>query len=550
MDQEKAVGAHPIQAVETEGNQVSDLGNDATEIQSTNEVAYPTGVKLATITIAVALSVLLVALDNTIIGTAIPRISDEFHALGDVGWYGSAYFLTTCATQLLFGKIYTHSNVKIVYLVAIALFELGSLVCGAAPTSTSLIIGRAIAGLGSAGIFIGGVVIITHSVALVKRPIYVGIVGAMYGIASVVGPLMGGVFTDHLSWRWCFYINLPIGGVTFIGIALFFKAPQMIEQTATFKSRLLQLDPLGTVIFMPSIICLLLALQWGGTTYPWGSARIIVLLVIFVILIIGFIIVQVKSGDNATTPPRIISQRSMAFGCWYTFSLSAAYFIALYYLPIWFQAIKGASPVHSGLMNLPMLLGVVSMAMISGVLITLIGYYVPFMIMSTAVAAIGIGLISTLELNSGSNIWIGFEALFGLGIGAGLMQAVLIPQTVLSINDTPTGTAAIIFFQTLGGAIMISVAQNVFQNRLLSNLNSAIPGLNLTPEAILGTGATNLRDIVPQEYLLPVLTSLNKALSQTFYVGVAGACVSVFGCLGLEWRSVKTSTGFVTSASV
>ena len=206
--------------------------------------------------------------------------------------------------------------------MAIALFELGSLVCGAAPTSTSLIIGRAIAGLGSAGIFIGGVVIITHSVALVKRPIYVGIVGAMYGIASVVGPLMGGVFTDHLSWRWCFYINLPIGGVTFIGIALFFKAPQMSEQTATIKSRLLQLDPLGTVIFMPSIICLLLALQWGGTTYPWGSARIIVLLVIFVILIIGFIIVQVKSGDNATTPPRIISQRSMAFGCWYTFSVS------------------------------------------------------------------------------------------------------------------------------------------------------------------------------------------------------------------------------------
>lgn len=139
--------------------------------------------------------------------------------------------------------------------------------------------------------------------------------------------------------------------------------------------------------------------------------------------------------------------------------LSAAYFIALYYLPIWFQAIKGASPVHSGIMNLPMLLGVVIMSMISGILITLLGYYLPFMVISTVVAAIGMGLLSTLHVDSDSRTWLGFEALFGLGIGSGLMQAVLIPQTVLHLDDTPTGTAAIIFFQTLGGAIMVSIFQ-------------------------------------------------------------------------------------------
>jgi MFS family permease len=222
----------------------------------------------------------------------------------------------------LFGKLYTHFNIKVVYLSAIALFELGSLICGAAPTSNALILGRAIAGLGSAGVFNGGVIIISRTVPLVRRPIYVGIVGSMYGIASVAGPLMGGAFTDHLSWRWCFYINLPIGSLTFAGIVLFLKTPEKERAPMALRARILQLDPLGTVIFLPAIICLLIALQWGGTKYPWSDSRVIVLLVVFAVLISIFIIVQIYNKDNATVPPRIISQRSMAFGSWYIFSVS------------------------------------------------------------------------------------------------------------------------------------------------------------------------------------------------------------------------------------
>lgn len=169
----------------------------------------PSTSKLLVINLASCIAVLCVALDNTIIATAIPRITDQFKALDDVGWYGSSYLLTTCAFQLLFGKFYANFNVKWVFLIALALFELGSLICGAAPNSLALIVGRAIAGLGSAGIFSGAQIICAYTVPLEKRAIYTGLIGGTYGLAGVIGPLLGGALTDHATWRWCFYINLP-----------------------------------------------------------------------------------------------------------------------------------------------------------------------------------------------------------------------------------------------------------------------------------------------------------------------------------------------------
>jgi EmrB/QacA subfamily drug resistance transporter len=503
-----------------------------------DDIVYPSGMKLFVISIALCLSVFLVALDNTIIATAIPKITDHFKALGDVGWYGSAYLLTTCALQLFFGRIYTFYPIKTVFLISIFIFEVGSAVCGAAPSSVALIVGRAIAGIGSAGIFSGALVIIAYTVPLVKRPIYTGIVGAMYGIASIAGPLLGGVFTDKLSWRWCFYINLPIGAVAFTVIVLFFKSPRRTaESTATWKQRAVQLDVIGTSIFIVDIICCLLALQWGGSKYAWGSWRVILCLVIFGVLTVVFIITQYYAKENATVPFHIITNRSVAAACWFAFCLGGAFFVLVYWLPIWFQAIKGVSAFKSGIMCIPMVLALVIANIISGIGTTVVGYYAPFYWASTVIMAIGAGLFTTFKTTTAHPAWIGYQVIYGLGVGFGMQQALITVQTVLPLKDIPTGTAMAMFFQTFGGALFVSVAQNIFNNTLLKNMKADVPAID--PTIILHVGATDLKNNIPARFLPAVQVAYNGALTHTWYIAVAMASLSILGALAVQWKSIK-----------
>ncbi|KAF3399802.1 Efflux pump roqT [Penicillium rolfsii] len=511
--------------------------DDDTDHAKEPQLEYPTAFRLLLITIALCLCVFCVALDNTIIATAIPKITDQFNSLDDVGWYGSAYLLTTCSVTLMFGKLYTFYSIKWIYLIALSIFEVGSLLCAVTPNSIGLICGRAIAGLGAAGLFSGSILIITQSVPLEKRPIYTGLVGSMFGIASVAGPLMGGAFTDRLTWRWCFYINLPIGAVTFFFILFFFKNTKSLKAAKGWKEQLAELDLIGSFFFLPAIISLLLALQWGGTKYPWSDGRIIALFVVFGVLILIFIGVQWWGQDRATVPPRLIKNRNVWGSAWYALAIGAAYFVLVYYLPIWFQAIKGASAIKSGIMNLPTIITVVLVSILAGGLVTACGYYTPFMIASSIIMTIGAGLLSTLEVNSGHPKWIGYQALFGIGLGLGMQQPMIVAQTALSAGDVPSGTAIVMFAQTLGGSIFISVAQNIFQNQLLHNLHADAPTADAAK--LVAAGATMLRGLVSGPVLERVLIAYNDAITQTFYVAVAMGAMSLIGPIFVEWLSVK-----------
>ncbi|KXJ88191.1 major facilitator superfamily domain-containing protein [Microdochium bolleyi] len=526
-----AIGKPKGEPALTDNNELT-----AAKEQADDESQYPGGLRLGLVMLALCLAVFLMSLDNSIISTAIPKITDEFSSLGDIGWYASAYLLTTASLQLIYGRFYSFLPIKLVYLGAIFIFEVGSVLCGAATSSTMLIVGRAIAGVGAAGIFSGSLIILAHSAPLRLRPLYAGLIGGVYGISSVAGPLLGGAFTDHVSWRWCFYINLPIGGGAMAVIAIFFPEPiRKIEATEGLKDRIMSFDPIGTAILIPDVVCLLLALQWGGTTYAWSDGRIIALLVLFAVLLVTWVAVQYFYGDRATVPGRIIRQRSVWSACMFSLCCGAVMFVAVYYLPIWFQVVKGASPTQSGVDNLPLVLGMTVGAILGGAITTTWGQYAPLMVAGASLASVGFGLITTFGPETTSGRWIGYQALAGFGLGMGAQQPLVAVQNVLPLVDVPTGTTLLVFVQMMAGAVFNSVAQSVFYNKLQGYTVEYVPGLD--PAIVLGTGATAIQAVIPAEYLDAVRLAYNDALNRVMLIPTVIAAVGVIFGFTMEWRT-------------
>ncbi|KAK4164945.1 putative HC-toxin efflux carrier [Cladorrhinum sp. PSN259] len=503
---------------------------------ATEDIVYPSGLRFVLLISATFVSMFLVSLDRLIISTAIPEITNDFNSVTDIGWYGSAFLLTNCGFQLIFGKLFVVFSVKITFLIAIIIFEVGSAVCGAAPNSVAFIIGRAIAGVGAAGIMSGTIVVIVFSVPLHKRPLFQGLFGVVFGISSILGPIVGGAFTTGVSWRWCFYINLPLGAVAFAFIAVLLQVPDRELQKLPLKDKILQLDLLGTSALLPGTVALLLALQWGGLEYAWSDRRVIACLVLGILLLIAFIAIQIWKPKTAMLPARIFKQRTIVGGSFAAAMVGSHMMIFVYFLPLWFQAIKGSSAINSGIKLFPMLLPLVSASIISGVITTRIGYYMPALLTSVCLVSVGAGLLTTLQVDTPQPKWVGYQVLYGFGLGLGMQVPNLAAQTVLPQRDVPIGTSLMIFTQLLGGSVFLSVAQNVFNSKLTANL-SPLPGYS--PGLLLSNGATSLVKHFPESVRSQALIGYNSALREVFRVALILACLVILGAVCMEWKSVR-----------
>ncbi|CAO2651133.1 Nn.00g094300.m01.CDS01 [Neocucurbitaria sp. VM-36] len=487
-------------------------------------VEYPGRWRLAAILTCLVLCMFLASLDVTVISTAIPSITRDFHSLEDVGWYGSAMLFPVAATQSIWGKSFKYFPVKVVYLFSILVFEIGSLICALSPNSATFIAGRAITGTGCAGTFSGSFLIIAYSSPTQMRPALHSILSATFAFASVAGPLIGGALTQNVSWRWCFYINLPFGAVAALAFLLAFPAPNQRDIRKTpLKEKILHMDIPGVIFISAAVICFTLAMRWAGVEKKWSSADVIGTLVGSILFVIAFVLSQWLQGERAFITGKIFRQPTLRTAGIFEFFVSGTFYIPLFYLPIYFQSIRGASAIASGVRLIPLILGLTLTQIVVGVSITATSVFIPFMIAGPAIAAIGAGLLTTLTENSSSGAWIGYQILMGIGSGACLTIPMMLSQVTVGEDDVAIATAAMIFCQATGGAFIVAAAQGIFQNRLVLSLRQLVPEVD--PLAILSLGAAdNAMANLPQDAVPGIIRSFVVALryTQMLSVPIAG----------------------------
>ncbi|PYH98111.1 permease of the major facilitator superfamily [Aspergillus ellipticus CBS 707.79] len=502
--------------------------------------SYLSGAKLGIVILSLFLGVFVISLDSSIIGVVIPSISSEFQALDDVAWYGTAYLLTITAFQPLYGSMYKFFQVEWVFRACLVVFEVGSILCAAATSSPMFIVGRAVAGTGAAGILQGALSIIAMTVVMEKRPLYQGIVISVYVISVCIGPVIGGAFTTRGIWRWCFWINVPIGAMTLLLLllALRIRGTKNANRTLPLKQKLAHMDPLGCIVFMGAICCLLLALQWGGQTKPWHSATIIGLFIGFGLLAIVFAVIQFWRKERALIPLRVLRQRSIWAGGGVLFCLGAATYAVSYYMPFYFQAVLGTNAVHSGVDLISVFIPEMIALIITGGIVMQWGYYVCYMVLGELICMAGTILLTKMHIGSSTVFWAAGLAVHGIGMGTAMQLPYTAVNVVLHDDDIPTGNAIAVFVWQLGGALAIAIGQAIALNNILHEVPREIP--QLSPERVMSWGASNLAALAPSADALVKLRSIwCTSVAHIMIFALACVCLSIPFTVSMEWLNAK-----------
>ncbi|KAI8378397.1 major facilitator superfamily domain-containing protein [Blakeslea trispora] len=484
--------------------------------------------------IGLQIALFLGALDNTIVATALPRIGSDFNQMSIVAWVATAYILTFDAFQPLFAKFSDIFGRKWILLFGITVFLFGSVLCGASQSMIMLIVSRAIAGIGAAGIFSMVFVIFSELVPLEKRGSYQGIINAVFALSSVFGPLIGGSLTDYVSWRWNFYINLPIGAAAMAVLFVFLKLP---TPHGKLSEKLKRVDYAGTVIVLAFATLFLLALNFGGQTFPWKSAAVIVPLVLSVALVSLLVLVEKKFAKEPLMPPRLFKNRSVVSVLITNWFFGMTFFSAVYYLPVYFQVVRNDSAMWSGIRLIPMQMVLCVISTLSGLFISKTGMYRPLIVSGMFFLTLWIGLTSLYDRDTPWSRIYGITIIGSLGLGSLFSSTIIALQAAVPPKDIAVVTGLGNFSRILGGALGVAVSSAVLNSQLNQELYKYVPE-EIALAIIQSSEFVNHG--LPQEYKEVTLEVYVDALRLIWWVLIPMAGIGLIASLFVKHHSTRS----------
>lgn len=501
-----------------------------------------TGWKWYTTIVAMLFSGFLYALDATVIADLQPVLVEDFGGIQKLPWLSVAFLLCATASNLFWGRAYSHFNSKWLYIFTVTLFEIGSAICGAAPSLNVLILGRAIAGLGGSGLYNGLMTLIAMTTTMAERPVYVSSTGFTWGLGIVLGPVVGGAFNQSsVGWRWAFYINLLVAAVC-APFYLFLLPSKDARPGASLKARAVEMDYAGVVLQAAALTSFVLAINWGGITYPWNSGRIIALFVISGVLFIFLGIQQVynifTSLERRIIPVQFFRSRSVLILFSVTAAGGACAFVPIYMVPIFFQFTRGGSALESGVRLLPFIVFLVVFTFANGGLMAKFGYYMPWFLAGGIFVVIGSALMYTVDQGTSTANVYGYTILLGAGVGMFFQAAFSVTQAVVSLENIAPAIGFITLAQFVGITISLAIANSILLNNSQDKIQQILPNVPAgdIQAAILGARSGLVQSLSP-ELKHRVLDAIVSAISTTYILVIAGGALVVV--LSLAMRREK-----------